>query len=131
MAQRIVSPKESILSLSVKAYGTPRLVEKVGRKNFSPPPSVDSAILAITNISRAFFKDVREEAFFTVVRAGFSSKRKFVSNNLSALFGKDTAAVIEDAGIAPKERAENVTLEQWKKMAIHYGKIQKSFDEEE
>ena len=64
VAQRIVSMKESILSLSVKAYGTPRLVEKVSRTHFSPPPSVDSAILAVNNISRTFFDCISEESFF-------------------------------------------------------------------
>ncbi|MBX4211079.1 16S rRNA (adenine(1518)-N(6)/adenine(1519)-N(6))-dimethyltransferase RsmA, partial [Candidatus Parcubacteria bacterium] len=37
--------KESILSMSVKAYGRPSKVAKVPAKFFSPPPNVDSAIL--------------------------------------------------------------------------------------
>ncbi|KKW30049.1 MAG: Ribosomal RNA small subunit methyltransferase A, partial [Candidatus Kaiserbacteria bacterium GW2011_GWC2_52_8b] len=46
VAQHIVSKKESILSLSVKVFGSPRIVAKVGKGSFSPPPSVDSAILS-------------------------------------------------------------------------------------
>ncbi len=120
VAQRIVSAKESILSISVKAYGTPKLVEKVSRSHFSPPPSVDSAILAITGISKNFFVDVSEEDFFKVVRAGFASKRKFVANNLSTIFDKEKVrAAMDEVGLSPKERAENVTKEQWKRVAIH------------
>ena len=91
VAQRIVSKKESILSLSVKAYGVPSIVKKVPRGNFSPPPTVDSVILLISNISREFFSGLNEEIFFKVVRSGFSSKRKYLSNNLATTFGKEPA----------------------------------------
>lgn len=115
VAQRIVDTKESLLSLSVKAYGTPRLVEKVSRIHFSPPPSVDSAIISIDNISRHFFDTIREEQFFIVLRAGFAQKRKLVANNLATLFPKEqvTAALVE-AHVDAKARAEDITLPQWK-----------------
>jgi 16S rRNA (adenine1518-N6/adenine1519-N6)-dimethyltransferase len=54
VAKRIVARdgKESILSVSVKAYGTPKLVMKVEARYFSPAPKVDSAIISIKDISR-------------------------------------------------------------------------------
>ena len=54
VAQRIVArdTKESILSLSVKAYGTPKYMMKVGKRFFTPAPKVDSAIIAVTDISK-------------------------------------------------------------------------------
>jgi 16S rRNA (adenine1518-N6/adenine1519-N6)-dimethyltransferase len=119
VAQRIVSEKGSILSISVRAYGTPRIVEKVPKKHFSPPPSVDSAILAVENISRDFFMDVNEEHFFKVVRTGFASKRKFVANNLAVAFDKGaTQQALKAAGVADKARAEDVSLEQWKLIGV-------------
>lgn len=118
VAQRIVSKRESILSLSVKAYGTPRIVKRVPRGNFSPAPNVDSAIILIKNISRAFFKDIDESAFFKVVRAGFSSKRKLLANNLAALFGKEkTLAALSACGVMERSRAEDVPLHEWKCLA--------------
>ena len=118
VAQRITSKKESLLSLSVKAYGKPRIVEKVSRKLFSPPPSVDSAIIAIENISKEFFVDLDEQHFFGVLHAGFSSKRKVLVNNLGTVFGKEkaTQALIE-AGVPEKARAEDVAIGEWKKVA--------------
>lgn len=118
VAQRIASDTESILSLSVKAFGTPKIVEKVSKKHFSPPPSVDSAILLIDCISHDFFADLQEEHFFRVVRAGFASKRKFLANNLATVFGKERAtAALHACGIAEKARAEDVPLEAWKQLA--------------
>jgi 16S rRNA (adenine1518-N6/adenine1519-N6)-dimethyltransferase len=120
VADRIIARdgKESILSLSVKAYGMPRVVAKVSRGNFSPPPSVDSAILLIDGISKNFFADCDEKSFFEVVRAGFSSKRKFLVSNLGVRFGKDLAqATFLSIGINEKMRAEDLGLEQWKLLA--------------
>ena len=118
VAQRITSSKESLISLSVKAYGVPKIIEKVSRKCFSPAPSVDSAILLIDTISRDFFTDVGEEHFFTVIHAGFASKRKFLANNLGVKFGKDVAMkALADCGISEKVRAEDVTLGEWKGIA--------------
>jgi len=120
VAERIVARdgKESILSLSVKAYGTPKIVAKVSRGNFSPPPSVDSAILLVDNISKVFFSHVSEKMFFKVVRAGFASKRKFLANNLAVAFGKEAArAALALSGIGEKARAEDVPLQKWAEMA--------------
>ena len=57
VAERIVARdgKESILSISVKAYGEPKMVMKVPARYFSPAPKVDSAVIAINNISRKNF----------------------------------------------------------------------------
>lgn len=115
VAKRIVSKKESILSLSVKAYGTPRIAARVSRGNFSPPPAVDSAILTIKNISRDFFKGIPEQDFFRIVRAGFAAKRKFLVRNLAV--GSSLPAVknaFEACSIPEKVRAEDVPLETWK-----------------
>jgi len=107
--------KESILSLSVKAYGVPKIVAKVSRGNFSPPPSVDSAILLIGDISKKFFTDLDEKIFFKVVRAGFASKRKFLANNLAVAFGKEAVLrALEACGLDVGVRAEDVPLEKWK-----------------
>lgn len=119
VADRIVARngKESVLSLSVKAYGVPKIVAKVSRGNFSPPPSVDSAILLIADISKGFFGTLEEKTFFKVVKAGFSSKRKFLASNL-AVFGKEAVLrAFEACDISAKVRAEDVPLERWKRLA--------------
>ncbi len=108
VAERIArSKKESILSLSVKAYGTPKLEFSVPRGAFVPAPKVDSAVLTVRGISRKNFSTREEEQrFFALIRAGFAHKRKFVRKNLvdSGLF----------AGHIPeKARAEDLSLQAW------------------
>ena len=120
VAERIIAKdkKESILSISVKAYGEPRYIEKVLAGSFSPPPKVDSAIIAIENISKNFFQGFSENDFFKTVRTGFKSKRKKLFSNLSTIFEKDR---VEKAflalGLDENLRAEDVTIENWGKLS--------------
>lgn len=118
VAERIArDPKESILSISVKAYGVPSIAAKVARGNFSPPPAVDSAILVVDDISRAAFARVSEDAFFSIVRAGFAAKRKYLVGNLSR-FGKGAAQdALATLHIPEKARAEDVPLDAWLQLA--------------
>lgn len=107
--------KESILSISVKAYGKPRYVETVKAGSFAPAPKVDSAILAVEDISKSFFNGFSEEVFFKVVRAGFGSKRKKLSSNLSAIYPKDKIkAAFYSLGLDENIRAEDISIEEWR-----------------
>ena len=99
--------KESILSLSVKAYGIPKYEFTVKRGAFKPTPNVDSAVLTIRNISRKNFSTKTEEKkFFELIHAGFAHKRKFARKNL-------LEAGLPRGDIPEKARAEDVSLETW------------------
>ena len=114
VAQRITARKESILSLSVKVYGKPRIARYVSAGNFSPPPDVDSAILVVDVISRMNFNNAsHEDAFFKIVKTGFSSKRKMLINNLSPFGKPEMFLAFRELGIPEKARAEDVALDKW------------------
>jgi 16S rRNA (adenine1518-N6/adenine1519-N6)-dimethyltransferase len=135
VAKRIVAAdgKESILSISVKAYGTPKYCGTVPKRSFRPVPTVDSAIIFIDNISKDFFQgkknaekitgdengqNIEENAFFDVVRAGFAHKRKVVKGNLTKIMsGQALDNLWTDKNLPPNARAENFTLEEWKMIA--------------
>src|SRR3989339_832532 len=112
--------KESILSISVKAYGAPKYIETVKAGSFAPAPKVDSAIIAIENISKKFFADFSENKFFRILRAGFKSKRKKLSSNLATIFAK--AKILETfrkLDLDSNLRAEDVDLDTWKKLVAN------------
>ncbi len=116
VATRIVARdnKESILSISVKAYGTPHFIKKVPARYFTPAPRVDSAILLIDNISNKKFKNREEEgAFFEIVKNGFAHKRKVLAGNLKEVLGSEAQQILRDVGIKENARAEDVSLDQW------------------
>ena len=121
VAERIVAKdgKESVLSISVKAYGTPHYIQTVKAGSFFPIPNVDSAILLIDNISKDFFEDtVSEEDFFKMLKSGFKSKRKKLSSNLTEVADKEKIKeIFEQRGISDNIRAEDIPYLEWKELA--------------
>ncbi|MBU4223788.1 ribosomal RNA small subunit methyltransferase A [Patescibacteria group bacterium] len=125
VAERIACPersqngcKESILSISVKAYGEPKIIKKVPAEFFSPKPKVDSAILLINNISKDFFtkNKLDEKKFFELVRLGFSHKRKLLKSNLKNVshLVANIEEVFDKCKIPQNARAEDLKSEDWK-----------------
>jgi 16S rRNA (adenine1518-N6/adenine1519-N6)-dimethyltransferase len=126
VAERIVSrdKKESILSLAVKAYGTPKYVEKIAARYFTPEPKVDSAIIFIENISRKNFTTKKEEdLFFSILKTSFAHKRKLLIGNLSDLFDKETLKkTFVSCNIPEKSRAEEIPIEKWLELVKNLSK---------
>lgn len=118
VAERIVAMdnKESVLSISVKTFGRPKIVAKVPRGAFTPPPTVDSAILLIENISDKQFieNNVDVKRFFEVVKAGFAHKRKYAIRNLETIISKENLAkkwtLLQ---LDNKVRAEDLEIKDW------------------
>lgn len=106
--------KESLLSLSVKAYGVPHYVKTVSRGHFTPSPKVDSAIIAVQNISRDNFKDLDPSFFFELLHVGFGQKRKQLLGNLSKKYERSALTnTFSTLSLPVSIRAEDVPLEMW------------------
>jgi len=129
VAERIVAKdkKESLLSLSVKAYGNPSIIKKVPAGSFSPPPKVDSAIIHIAEISRKSFTTTDENYFFKVLKAGFAHKRKQLGGNLSGICAPNLVEECLNAlGKQKTVRAEDLTLAEWLELAKNLKKVCKT-----
>ncbi|MEY2664411.1 MAG: dimethyladenosine transferase, rRNA (adenine1518-N6/adenine1519-N6)-dimethyltransferase [Candidatus Parcubacteria bacterium] len=121
-----LNSKESILSISIKAYGEPKYIVTVPAKNFRPEPNVDSAVILIDNISNTFFDTISDEksdkmainkAFFALVKKGFAHKRKVLIGNLSEYIDRELLEKVwKECGLSEKVRAEEISLEIWGKM---------------
>ena len=136
VAERIIAKngKESLLSISVKVYGKPKIIIKVPAGNFAPKPKVDSAVIQIENISKDFFRKscfrleaglpskrdkIDEKEFFKLLKLGFSHKRKILKNNLNfSTFNVEN--ITGKCGIPPLARAEELSLENWKCLYKNY-----------
>lgn len=106
----------SLLSVSIQLYGEPRILFHVRPSAFHPPPKVRSAVVRIDvpGTPRAPVAD--SEAFFQVVRAGFSARRKQLRNGLANGLRIDpakTTALLADARIDPTLRPQMLSLAAW------------------
>ena len=106
----------SLLSVSVQFYCEASLGAVVPAELFTPPPKVDSRILILAYRDQPLFSDVDTRAFFRIVKAGFSQRRKTILNSLSAglqLTREQTTHLLEKAGVSPTTRAQNLGLDDW------------------
>lgn len=122
VADRMVSPPGSkeygALSVAVQYYTEPRIVTKVSRGAFMPPPDVDSSVVGLRVRSEAPV-DAPRETFFRVVKAAFGQRRKTLGNALTGL-GVEKQAVQEIlnlAGIDASRRGETLSLEEFALLA--------------
>lgn len=126
VADRIVAKdkKGSVLSIAIAAYGKASIVDKVPPGAFAPAPTVDSAILLLEGITRDFFIQTStedgcdEQLFFSVLKSLFGKKRKQLGGSLSEYLHDRARAlsILETAGIDPKTRPEELSLQLWKKL---------------
>jgi len=120
VAERVVAlpGKLSILALSVQYYAQPSIVGIVERHKFWPAPAVDSAVLRVVLRERpAFEADVSE--LFRLIKAGFGEKRKQLKNSLAGglnLSSELAIRLIEEAGLAPTARAQELSLDDWERL---------------
>lgn len=122
VAHRIAAaPGEmSILAISAQLYAEPTLGIEVPRHFFIPPPKVDSQVVILRTRDTPLVAAVDERAFFRIVKAGFASKRKKLRSSIAAGLGISKSAAVEllaHAGINPDQRAEDLSLDDWRRLA--------------
>jgi 16S rRNA (adenine1518-N6/adenine1519-N6)-dimethyltransferase len=118
VAERIVAEpgQMSLLAVSVQFYGRPRLLFRIKPGSFYPSPGVESAVMRVDLYPTppVPVKDV--DAFFRIVRAGFSQRRKQLRNALAAglrLPPEEVAAALDEIGVDRRRRAQTLSLEEW------------------
>ncbi|MCZ2127169.1 MAG: 16S rRNA (adenine(1518)-N(6)/adenine(1519)-N(6))-dimethyltransferase RsmA [Anaerolineales bacterium] len=107
----------SLLALSVQVYGAPSLRAKIPAGAFFPIPNVDSAVLRIDIYPQPLIPNERLGAFFKLIKAGFSQKRKTLRNSLSSGLHIQTQAaedLLNQANVNPMRRAETLSIEEWR-----------------
>jgi len=127
VAERITAQpgQMSILSLSAQYYGRTELLFYVGRESFSPVPEVDSAVIRITPAKKNRKKE-ENKIFFRLVKAGFSSRRKTLLNNLSNSFHLDKKIVaekIKKAEFNPAQRAQELSVRDWEEIVNQFSDL--------
>lgn len=105
------SGQHSVLSLTTQNRAEVELGPVVKAAEFTPPPKVDSQVLILTPLDAPQVSD----DVLTLVRRGFSNPRKKLSANLanSQLSKSDWEDILQQEGINPNARAEDLSLWDW------------------
>ena len=121
VAERIAAEagNMSILSVSVQIFAEAELDIEVPRQFFTPSPKVDSQVVILRTRNNPLIALEDQKDFFRIVKAGFSAKRKKLRSSLSGGLGIDKSVaeeLLKNAGISPDARAEDLAIEDWKRL---------------
>lgn len=126
VADRVTAtvPDMSLLSVVCQLYAACKKVATVPAGAFRPIPKVDSAILQMEK-RVGTSRGLDPERVIRLAKAGFSSKRKQLHNNLSGAgvaSSEDVKKALHQIGLDPRIRPEGLTVENWLELAkvFHY-----------
>lgn len=118
-AQRLcakVGTRESgAITVGVNYFGTVKSLFNVSRGSFMPSPNVDSAVIRIDVDPNPRLDSGEEKFFFSVVKAGFSQRRKTAANALASQMGIEKQRIydaLNTVGLAETSRIEQLNMEQ-------------------
>jgi 16S rRNA (adenine1518-N6/adenine1519-N6)-dimethyltransferase len=134
VGERLAAPPGSKVygAPSVKAawYGPWRLAGTVSRQVFWPVPNVDSVLVGFhrdsANGADSSGREPRGDVdlrrrTFRIVDAAFQQRRKMLRQALAAVLGGSAAeatAVLERAGVAPTARGEELSIDDFVRIAL-------------
>jgi 16S rRNA (adenine1518-N6/adenine1519-N6)-dimethyltransferase len=110
----------SILSVAAQVFAEASVGVEVPARYFTPPPKVDSQVVILRTRLQPLVAPEDEKWLFRVVKAGFSSRRKKLRSSIAAglaLERVDAAALLAQAGINPDLRAQDLSLNEWQRLA--------------
>lgn len=120
VAEKVCSIKgRSFMTMETAVFGKASYVDTIPASSFYPAPKVDSAILKIEIYDEPLVLQDQLRDFLRIVKFGYSQKRKKLTNALGAGLHKKPAEmvpVLEQVGIDPGVRAEDLEIEDWKRL---------------
>ena len=121
VAERIVAAPGSKaygrLSVLAQWRATPRIAFEIPPRAFTPPPKVTSAVVHIDRLEAPRF-EADPATLSRVVALAFGQRRKMLRASLRSL-GPDIETRLAEAGIAPTERAERLSIEDFCRLSRH------------
>jgi len=122
VAERITAkpPRMNRLAASVQFWAVPKIIKTLKAEDFSPPPKVDSAIIALEVGERK--ARTEEPRYYAAVRTVFAQPRKTILNNLkdgikTKKSAVEISGILEKIGISPSRRPQDLDIADIAKIA--------------
>jgi 16S rRNA (adenine1518-N6/adenine1519-N6)-dimethyltransferase len=122
VAERVSSraPHMNLLAAATQYWGDVKTLFTLKPKDFTPPPEVSSAVIAIISKPKAESAD-HDSAFYSFIRAAFKQPRKTLLNNLTDGFPDTPRETITEImsknGLKPTSRAQDLDTESLIKLS--------------
>lgn len=115
LCARVGSRESGAITVGVNYFGSAKSLFNVSRGSFMPSPNVDSAVIRIDVNRKPKLSSEEEKFFFSVVKSGFSQRRKTVANALSSQLGiekQDVYEALKAVDLPETARIEQLDMEQ-------------------
>ncbi len=102
------------ITAAIRYYAQPERLFTVPKESFVPSPKVTSEVIRLTLLPEPPVQLDNEQAFFRMVKAGFTQRRKTILNSFSAclqLSKEELRSVLAELNIPETARIEQLTLE--------------------
>ena len=109
------------ITYAINYYTNPKVVLQVPNTAFIPAPDVNSTVIQLEVLQKPKIDVIDEEMFFKVIKYAFMQRRKTLLNSLtnSKILGEKEyiEKMLSELGIEKTIRAENLSLEEFAKIA--------------
>ena len=104
-------PHMNLLAASVRFWAEPVIVDIIPKKDFNPPPKVDSATIRL-DVRQT--EEVKGDAYYAFIKKIFAQPRKTIMNNLAGKEGNKEAIgdLLRSIGVSPDARPQTLNKEQ-------------------
>lgn len=123
VAERLIakpgSKQYSHLTVLKDYFFDAEILFTVPPESFFPVPDVTSSVVRLTPLKKPPINCKDMALFKRILKAGFKSRRKMLKNNLSFLKLPESQiiSIMRNAGINPNGRAEDLSIQQFAKLA--------------
>ncbi len=126
VAKRLTAlpPKMNLLSATVQFWAKPKILDYIPRKDFKPPPKVDSAIIKLKT-KNLRLKAEQVKKYYQFVKILFRYPRKNILNNLLSKFSSNSDNLksrLKSVKVKPESRAQSLNINQIKKLVKAFTK---------
>jgi 16S rRNA (adenine1518-N6/adenine1519-N6)-dimethyltransferase len=114
-----------LLTAMLQSHWQMRRLLEAGPGDFWPAPKIASQVVVFERKTPPFAG--REKNYLNYLKAAFAQRRKFLTKNLLArpprpgLTQEILASALQDLGLGPKVRAEELTVEQFEQLYARIG----------
>lgn len=103
-----------------QAWANPKIIQNISKKDFIPPPQVDSVIIVLKKIDNPFIS----QKYSKMVKILFKQPRKTILNNLLTEFKNKELILktLSELNVSPNLRPQNFSIEQILNFSFKFNK---------
>lgn len=105
------------LSVIAQAASVPARAFDLPARAFTPPPKVSSTVVLFDPPATPV-ANIR--ALERITQAAFGQRRKMLRSSLKSIFGESLPQALAETGVEETQRAEEITVDQFKRLAEEY-----------